>query len=305
MALIVNGPVGCVQDLRCDKLTIVIPYLSKQKQTYVAAGLQEIIAYNIGSPYMRRPYRRGVKVYDPDPNNKLRMLIQWDPVIESIPYLRVDLNPSHADMVAVTATLLTAIPSWESDVSTLGKLTRFDAAVDVWGIRPDQLLAYYPGKQISQTYCKSGRTETYTIGKRGEDNFIVIYDKRLEVKEMNIKYGLNIKVPDHDITRLEIRMKPDCSFQALQSIANPFQKLMLKTHYPAKHSDELWRFFIATARFEGLQCALQRLNPATRIKFQKRVNDYPSTWWNPTKVWASWPGVVAGLCKSLLVDVAQ
>jgi hypothetical protein len=302
MALILKGPVESVENLVCDKLSFVLAYQTKAEQDAVAAGLEEIITYKMGSPYRKRPYKCGVKLYEPEVQNKLRMLAQWSPMHEGIPFARIDLNPSHADMFAIKATLLTAIPNWESDVSSLARVTRFDAAVDLVGVRSDELLAYYPSKQISQTYSKSSRMESYYIGKPGEDNFIAIYDKRLQIKEKNAKYGLKIPIPAFEITRVEIRMKPDCSFQCLLDMANPFEKLTLKTHQNFPKNDELWELFVATARYEGLQNALQRLNPATRLKFHKRIKDYPSVWWKPKEIWAAWPGLVTELWKSLGVD---
>ena len=206
-------------------------------------------------------------------------------------------------MEAIHATLLTAIETWDDDVTKLGVVTRFDAAVDLLGVCPDELLAYYPSKQISVVHCKSGKMETYSLGKKGEDNYVQLYDKQLEVKEKNAKFGLKNKVPDTAVTRIEIRMKPDCKFSDLLVVKNPFKKLILKTHYPETKQTELWRLFIATARFSGLQSALQMLDPATRIKFQKRIQEYPSAWWKPDDVWKAWPGVVSGLCHSLGVEL--
>jgi hypothetical protein len=166
-------------------------------------------------------------------------------------------------------------------------------------VRPDQLQAYYPSKQISRVHCKSGRLESLYIGKRGEDNFVRIYDKKLHSQEMNAQFGLKLPVPLTETTRIEICMMPKCGFESLISVANPFEKLILETQFPSFEKEQLWRTFRVAAQFIGLPSALLMLDPTTRAKYIARFKATPSTWWKPQEIWKQWPSVVEGVRKTL------
>lgn len=299
MALKTAPIVKNITQLACDKLSFTLDYQSTSEKQKVASMLEEMLAYKLASSYGRKPYKRGIRVYEPNVKNQLRMLIQWHPFHESIPFVRVDFNPSHADIEHIYATLLQVLPGGFGDLSNLAKVTRLDATVDISNIKPHQLLAYYPQKQISQIHCKSGNIETLYLGKRGDDNLIVIYDKQLEIKEKNQKYGLKLPELKVRTTRVEIRMKPDCGFSELMNVENPFKKLLLRVEFDYYEDEQLWRLFMATVRHRGLQDSLSLLDEATRKKFRDRVNATPNSWWKPDEIWMAWPKLVEGLCNPI------
>jgi hypothetical protein len=300
MALKTVPIVKNITQLVCDKLSFTLDYQSKSDQHNVASGLDEMLKFKLAKNYGRRPYKRGIRVYEPDIKNQLHMLIQWQPFHESTPFVRVDFNPSHADIAHIYATLTTILPGGLDDLNNFAKVTRLDATVDLGNIKPQQLLAYYPQKQISQIHCKSGNIETLYLGKRGEDNLIVIYDKQLEIKEKNQKYGLNFPEPKSKTTRVEIRMKPDCGFAELINVENPFKKLLLRVEFEYYEDEQLWRLFMATVRHRGLQDSLSLLDDATRKKFRDRVSATPNSWWKPDEIWKAWPKLVGDLLNPIL-----
>ena len=300
MALKTLPIVKNITQLACDKLSFTLDYQSKFDQQKVASTLDEMLKYKIASNYGRKPYKRGIRVYEPNIKNQLCMLIQWHPFHETIPFVRVDFNPSYADITHIYALLSEILPGGLDDISEVAKVTRLDATVDLANIKPHQLLAYYPQKQISQIYCKSGNIETLYLGKRGENNLIVIYDKQLEIKEKNQKYGLNLPELKKSTTRIEIRMKPDCGFSELLNVENPFKKLLLRVEFDHYEDEQLWRLFMATVRHRGLQDSLSLLDDATRKKFRDRVSATPNSWWKPDEIWKAWPKLVDGLRNPIL-----
>ena len=92
MALKTVPVVKNITQLVCDKLSFTLDYQSKSDQQNVASGLDEMLKFKLATNYGRRPYKRGIRVYEPDIKNQLRMLIQWQPFHESTPFVRVDFN---------------------------------------------------------------------------------------------------------------------------------------------------------------------------------------------------------------------
>lgn len=299
MALITAPLVNKISQLACDKLAFTIPYKSKAEKHEVASALEAMLKLKMASSYGKYPYRRGIRVFEPDLNNRLKMLIQWNPYDENASYVRVDFNPTYADKLNVYATLSEVLPGGLDDLASFAKITRFDAAVDLNNIKPHQLYAYYPQKQISEIYCKSGNIESLYLGKRGQSNMVIIYDKQLQIKEINQKYGLKVPELKQRTTRVEIRMTPECSFAALINVQNPFKKLTLKVESHHYQNEQLWRVFMATVRHRGLQDSLSLLDDATREKFRKRVIATPDSWWKPAEIWKAWPKLVEDLCNPL------
>lgn len=299
MALITAPLVKKISQLACDKLAFTIPYKSKAEKQKVASSLEEMLKLKMASSYGNYPYRRGIRVFNPDMNNRMRMFIQWNPYDENAAYVRVDFNPTYADKLHVYAILSEVLPGGLDDLANLAKITRFDAAVDLSNIKPHQLLAYYPQKQISRIHCKSGNIETLYLGKRGQSNMVVIYDKQLQIKEKNQKYGLKLPELEQRTTRIEIRMTPECGFAALTKVQNPFKKLTLSVESHHYQNEQLWRLFMATVRHRGLQDSLPLLDEATREKFRKRVIATPDSWWKPEEIWKAWPKLVEDLCNPL------
>lgn len=291
--------VTAVSELMCDKCSFTIHYQKLPDRDFVSSQLEGMLKCSLGSNYFRKPYKRGIKIYEPDQNNKLRMLIQWSPIFESVAYLRVDFNPAYADSNHIFATLIGVLPGGLDDIRSHGVITRFDATVDVTGIKPHQLLAYYPKKRISEVHCKSGEIETLYLGEAGGNNRIVIYDKQLQIKEKNQKFGLKLPELKKHTTRIEIRMKPECTFKELLAIENPFDKLMLRVEFEHYEKEELWRLFMVAARFLGLQDALYQLDDHTRKKFRERVEATPNAWWKPKEIWNDWSKVVHLICEPL------
>lgn len=305
MALKTAPIVKEISQLACDKLAFTIPYKSKAEKQKVGSSLEEMLKLKMASSYGKGRYRRGIRVFEPDLNNRLRMLIQWNPYDESAAYVRVDFNPTYADTLNVYATLSQVLPGGLDDLASFAKITRFDAAVDLTNIKPHQLLAYYPQKQISQIECKSGNIETLYLGKRGQSNLVVIYDKQLQIKEKNQKYSLKLPELKQRTTRIEIRMTPECGFADLVKVENPFKKLSLRVEFDYYENEQLWRLFMATVRHRGMQDSLSLLDDATRKKFRERVLATPNSWWKPDEIWEGWPKLVEDLCNPLFPSKFQ
>lgn len=285
-----------VSQLFCDKLSFTVDYQLKSEHQHIEQTVKDLGAI----PYKRRPYKKGVKVYQGDYPSQMTMVIQWEPIHSGVAFLRVDLNPSKADMAHVYNVLNEVLPGGWTDVLTRAVFTRFDAAVDVQGVLPHQLLAYYPKKTVSRIHCKSGVIETMYIGTAEAANRVVVYDKRLQVMEMNKKFNLKLPLPMAPTTRVEIRMKPDVQADGLVGFENPFENLLLRQYsLLPKDGPELWRTFVALVQFRGAQDALLVLDQPTRDKFRATLKAVPCNWWKPEKLWEGWANLVF---ETLMLD---
>lgn len=280
-----------VSSLFCDKLSFTVNYLLKPEHQHIEQVVKAL--GSLAMPYKRRPYKKGVKVYQGDYPNQMTMVIQWEPIHSGVAFLRVDFNPSKADMAHVHNILNEVLPDGWADVLTRAVFTRFDAAVDVQGVLPHQLLAYYPKKTVSEIHCKSGVIETMYIGTAEAANRVVVYDKLLQVTEVNKKFNLKLPKPLGPTTRVEIRMKPGVQAEGLAGIENPFENLLLRLYsLLSKEGPELWRTFVALVQFRGAQDALLLLDQPTRDKFRATLKAVPCDWWNPEKLWEGWEALV-------------
>lgn len=287
MAIYFEGKQIHVSELFCDKLTFTIDYYHKYEQNHIEKEIEALGP--LAKPYRRRPYKYGARIYLGEYPNQMCMLIQWKPIFTDAAYLRVDLNPRYADMDHVYALLSAILPGGLADVQLKARITRFDASVDLTGISPDQFLAYAPGKQISRIYCKSGRTETMYLGGYESGNTIVIYDKQLEIKEMNNKNKTSIPVPTDLTTRVELRLHPGLSVAELFHVESPFQDLVIRPFSPYPEVDtETWRLFIALAQFRGAHDAMKLLEKSTRDIFKKKIESVICGWWDPASIWSTW-----------------
>ena len=291
MPIIYNTYKIKVSKLFCDKLSFTIDYLNMDEQQHILDTLQDMAEYGqLKNAYGGKWYKKCMKGYVGKYQKSLnRMLIQCDPKQPGFGFLSVDFNPAHADMEFIHALLNELLPGGWDDILLKAKFTRFDMAVDLEGISPDQLLAYYPQMQISAVYCKSGQTETLSIGCYGGNKNITIYDKVKQVKDKNKKQNLNLPPPAKETTRVEISISPDCSFDQLGMIQNPFAKLVIRAFadFP-KVEEELWRMFVALAQFRGAQDALLILDEGTRKKFKQKIENVVCPWWNPESIWNNW-----------------
>lgn len=282
-----------VSKLFCDKLSFTIDYKLPAEHLHIQQTIKEMGTLAI--PYKQGHYKKGAKIFEGEYPSQMAMLMQWEPKHSGTSYLRVDFNPTHADMDNIHAILSQVLPGGYDDVLFRAVFTRFDATVDITGISPHQLLAYYPKKSITAVHCKSGLIETEYLGADGA-NQIVIYDKTLEIKEKKAKYNHKIPLPKYPTTRIEFRLRPGVDAAGLALVENPFINLVLKqSSLLPEVGNESWRLFIALAQVRGLQDALLLLDEGTRKDFKAKINAVSSSWWNPESIWNSWETLLADI----------
>jgi hypothetical protein len=234
----------------------------------------------------------------------MQMLVEVGPKGTGVSFFRIDFNPAHCDMEAVAAFLQTVLPGGLQDVALKGKVSRIDLTVDFTGIHIDDLLVAYPGMQVSKGYYKSGNTETLYLGGYECAKLVVLYDKAQQVRHLNAKKQMKLEIPTDPTTRLEIRLRPDLGLTGLQTLGNPFLKLILAAVSSIQpHPEQVWKLFMAVAKVRGAHDALLMIDDKYQRKvYRERLGCGTPPWWKPETLWIAWSGLLATLfftCQSI------
>ena len=270
--------------LFCDKLTINIDYQKPAEQQVLLANIKEFLGLNLhAKSYPNKQYRYGIYIYEGVYPSKMQMLVEVGPKASGVSFFRIDFNPSHCDMEGVAAFLQSVLPGGLQDVVLKGRVSRIDLTVDFTGIHIDDLLVAYPGMQVSRGYYKSGGTETLYMGGYECAKLVVLYDKVQQVRHLNAKKHLKLEIPSQPTTRLEVRLHPDLGLTGLQTLGNPFLKLILAAAVSVPtHPEQMWKLFMAVAKVRGAHDALLMIEDKYQRKiFRERLGCGTPAWWTP------------------------
>lgn len=225
------------------------------------------------------------------------MLLQYGPStdpkkVKDLNYLRFAFNPAKNCMESFRKLINTIVPGGYGHFIDNAKLNRIDYTVDIHGVSPNDLLMSSPRMGVRKVISKAGKPEYLLMGT--EPTQIVVYDKCGHLKHLNkkIKAELHHQIPDHAVTRIEIRhvRHVKYGFNGVHLQPNPFEKLTLMI-YPdsccKKGVDPPWHMFIKHCRREGIERTLDTyFNKDTAIKWKQRLfDDGYTAWFDPDKVW--------------------
>ena len=223
--------------------------------------------------------------------NEQRILVQCKPKKTEMSFFRVEFNPSKVNMAEVRSYVDLILPYGYTQLIKQGVCTRIDATVDVHNVEIDNLLIWMPSIRKTSGYYKDGKTETYYLGPKASPRLICIYDKVAEIKARNSKKLIKTEVPDHPITRIELRLKTRPPAKALPGIPNLFKKIGISNIGAHMSDDHAFRMFIKASRAEGAQNVLLDLPEELRKKYRKRLATGSPQWWDTDNIWTQWPNV--------------
>lgn len=284
-----------ISKLFCDKFSFTIDYKSQAERQHVLSAIKELKSYKTlyAGSFSKQSYKQGIFVCPDENVLSERLLILCDPKNPEKSFLRVAYNPARIDIEGCFGILSKLLPGGIDDIRERSSCTRFDATVDVRGISPDKLLAYYPHMQVSRSFRKSGRTETLDLGRYDGDRRAVIYDKVAKIKRWNEKHSNKQPVPRKPTTRIEIVMRPGLVHEGMANLPNPFDPLAISIYTALAPDTDLFRMFIAAAQAHGAHDMLAILSESERKKFKNILDQSACPWWEPEKLWMQWPALLA------------
>lgn len=224
-------------------------------------------------------------------------LIQMEPRRKEHNFLRFELNPNAigADGVYELKRVLKALfgRRFRDDLRG-GNITRLDAAVDVYKIRPDDLLVFSARARQSglfqRIFDRSGREtcviETQTIGSQTSDYFARCYDKAAQLSRVKAEEV------DDLITRVEVKLQPrnddgaTLKVEDISEARNPFSSLVIAYYPRPDGSDYVFDLFVLAARTVGAERALKIISDRrVRSRYWSLLEDSVPHWWCPNKHW--------------------
>lgn len=165
----------------------------------------------------------------------------------------------------------------------MGKITRMDVALDLPGLRLEDVIVRSSRSQKHGVYSnRYGNPETIYIGTP-RSRRIVAYDKPIEG---SMKTAL----------RIEARLKPGCRGWEVAGLKNPFAKVaLIPSNFSHPTGLQIPTQNIAdSVRLGGLKRALLPLNSSQRkllkVAYKQAVSVLPST----DALWSKWPLILVG-----------
>jgi hypothetical protein len=162
--------------------------------------------------YSKSPYRSVIDLRIPDNafTEDNLVLLELDAKVKGISFLRIEYSPSKVPFSVLSACLNDIMPKGIDCIFEKGKVTRLDIAMDIKDVKPYQIILDYMKSRFRTSIIESGRPDSIYIGKDTGENQVYMYDKAKEMKDKNkIKPLSEFQFPEYDITRIELRHRPD------------------------------------------------------------------------------------------------
>lgn len=290
---IINAAHAPIVTVTVDKLALV-RHVPDQSRAYLKAqflGLKddEPAIFIIGGS--RAGYRVNIRGTLPGPTI---VLFQCDPHNASLPFIRLELNPSKN--ASAGASPLSPYFEWMFDFgfaefASKAKVTRLDIAIDIEGRGlPDIVCGTVKSTRSASYAGKGGEPETLYLGRVRGTPF-AIYNKSLQLKVPGAR------------TRIEKRTKPECFLPEVGKGKNPLVDLRV-------YEADTFRKALALAPLEStLLCNLAQAkgirgalanSGALHSVLKARIEAAPqSAWWDPHHFWTLVPDclVACGLLQ--------
>ena len=224
-------------------------------------------------------------------------LIQMEPRRKEHNFFRFELNPNAigpAGVYEVKRLLKALFGRRFRDDLRVGNITRLDAAVDAYKIRPDDLLVFSARARQSglfqRIFDRSGREtcfiETHTLGSHTSDYFARCYDKTAQLSRVKAEEV------DDLITRIEVKLQPrsedgvTLKVEDISNARNPFSSLVIAYYPKPDGSDYVFDLFVFAARTVGAERALKIISDKrVRGRYWSLLQDSVPHWWRPDKHW--------------------
>lgn len=173
------------------------------------------------------------------------------------------------------------------------RITRIDVAVDLPGIRIDEVL-FIPKQGASEIqWGRDGHLQSFRHGQP-QGNQTLVYS----VKQKRLAKKQPWSGPS--VVRIERRLRnpSPAKLPKLAALKNPFTDMALTT-MPGPPPDEgapskarMWSVFEDSVKARGVRAALALVPKNRRAKYRAHLKQHPKPWWNPKAIWEKWPDVL-------------
>ena len=287
-----------ISNVFCDKLTITLK-VDPKHHDFVKNGMYELInngyAKKTYTPQYQLSVRLGIGDY-----NEHTALIQCSPhpYLLNHSFFRIEFNPDRIGiegMCFLKTRLDELLPNGYKSLIQHGTCTRFDVSIDIVHMEIDKFVFRAPKMRRSKSFYNGKKTirESYYIGGDNSKRQFCIYDKVAEIKNNNSGKLIKTPIPNHPVTRIEVRNKYRIPMTELINVDNQFLKLEIYFLNKIQKSNLEFDFFLDSVRLRGLISALYKIeSPYERKKYIAQMESAKNKYWKPEKHWESWVDVV-------------
>lgn len=211
------------------------------------------------------------------------MRLEWNPTLVG----KKGLNYLHSQLFSEF------MPDWRERIQANGYVTRYDLAMDLLGIKVDDLIVWSKKVRVYGMFTNSsGATETLYIGKN-ESNQLVVYDRMAHMKKANKSAHLLEKkeIPAKHLTRIEARRRLSMPVSSLLGVPNPFEYVEVFQPTPAAltMNSEQFALFRNACQMRGYRRALKLMPEYKQQTYNELMMSCRAKWWTPEATWSYWP----------------
>jgi hypothetical protein len=277
-------------ELKNDKLTLMSRYPIEQHhqiEDMICAEFGGDSAWDHLNAYKKNGFSLSFTTRLPDmdgnpSDNKAVIMLGTLPAsAPGGPYtrLRVEYNPalagSHGDK-HLRSRLGKALPGGAKQFIEKAYVTRIDHAVDIPGVRVDDIIVDVARRQCATVYTdRHGNANGVYFGRRDAKRFLRAYQKGPSKKEPGT------------VARLKYQIRDAGKLSDIHSMKNPFAGVTVY-HFVQENLASFNRFFIDSARQRGLKRALKIATEAERAVIDILLAASEAVWWKPELFWKSW-----------------
>lgn len=208
-----------------------------------------------------------------------------------VPNARFSWNPSKVSALDIAVFVFGDYLSLAPAVLRNAWVSGLHLAIDVPGVHVDEVAASYARLRVNRNMFGADGSTRY-LGAASGRTSVCIYDKRSEIVASNKRLGtypsqLSEAVPEHPLSRFEVRLQGVGYLRDLHNISNPFGKL--RVHMVSDDLTQLERLVVRLCRYEGLNPTLKcaGFSPSQRrTLMRKMARTGTPIWWRPRELWA-------------------
>jgi hypothetical protein len=290
-----------VSDVFCDKFSATLK-IDNNYYYDILKSIHEHIDNGYAKESSKPNYKQSIELFLGS-ESEYSALIQAAPYKKGYAFFRIEFNPQRIGSEGLSELKLrldNILPNGYESLIQHGICTRIDATIDIHHVAVNRLCFYLQNMQKSKAYFKKGKIlgcanniGSYYTGSDDSQKQFCAYDKVQEIKNHNSNYPHNkIQVPDHPITRIEIKNRKRIPITSLPTIPNQFINLSVYSFHKTPKIDWKFDLFIKAVRSEGAQNSLLALPEPIKKLYRERLETAKVLFFQPEEHWKKWPKVM-------------
>lgn len=169
------------------------------------------------------------------------------------------------------------------------KVSRVDAAVDLYGVYLTDWVWDLPGRGSREVISRQREVRTVYLGAK-RMNPMVVYNKGKQDPSLALGGPL---------TRVEYRAKYNGPVAGLLKLPNPFAKVVVFDPRKLSCPDPQRTALMSLGHLHGRQGILQSFPANSRPKFDLALAAAGAPWWQPEEIWSAWVGCLKKTARCL------